>query len=83
MEQADKKRAWKQYVAYNVKAKNEGRKSAEYSENSPQKANKMGERIQATPKGFDRIFSKETSRDTGKTVHCSEASGSPRKELAR
>src|SRR5260221_3737358 len=47
MEQAEKEWAWKQYVAYNIKAKNEGRKSAEYSENSVQKAQKMGERTEA------------------------------------
>jgi hypothetical protein len=44
MEQADKERAWRTYLAYNVKAKKDGRKSVEYSENSLQKAQKMGER---------------------------------------
>lgn len=52
MELADKERAWKQYVAYNVKAKKEGRKSVEYSENSLQKAQKMGERTEAAWKKF-------------------------------
>src|SRR5260221_655866 len=47
MEQADKEWAWKQYVAYNIEANNEGRKSPEYSENSVQKAQKMGERTEA------------------------------------
>jgi hypothetical protein len=52
MERADKERAWKQYVAYNVKAKKEGRKSVEYSENSLQKAQKAGERTEAAWQKF-------------------------------
>ncbi len=48
----EKERAWRTYLAYNVKAKKDGRKSVEYSENSLQKAHKMGERTAETWQKF-------------------------------
>jgi hypothetical protein len=43
MEQADKERAWKQYVAYNVKAKKEGRKTTFNPKEYEQKAKPLGQ----------------------------------------
>jgi hypothetical protein len=52
MEQADKERAWRTYLAYNVKAKNEGRKSTLNIEEYAQQAKKMAERTQETWQKF-------------------------------
>ena len=48
----DKERAWRTYLAYNVKARNDGRKSTFNLEEYVQKAQKMGERTEATWQKF-------------------------------